>query len=748
MINLPEYNHHRIPVGLADRKPLPDLTTGNVSSDAEKNRDKPLGKSDGVDLKKVVLKKVEEEKNNIVQEAKEQNSETARWQRRLPSIALRSDLFEREKKLLNDLKAGNYPSKGFSNTTGNLVLAASMIDKIISYPVIKINYEGDLPLIVSWARTQCQQSNSQNKIEWQHKKIEMALKKYDIYQTLNNGQDDYLTSDYQHTASRLKLVSEMVERAIQVNNHEDLPLLLKYIESHYYRINLKGIDEKEQKGYSSSGKYAATAIRKVGIFLSKLMCEKKVSHKESLILTQRWAASLTEMMIKSSDSELLMTNVEQIKSLVKSCISLQVKDSEDFDNYLGTCSLICMLHCASSAPGNFHFLQSQFKGIQSLLFELSQHTMALTVRNDKTNPYMLSQLRFIMDIFSRFDFINHYISPREAEENRRERDALISRQLGQFEKLPLKHRMRNEINVLLAKYLDDTNRPHKDYRGRDFKAFITEIREKLIYSHNLKLSSEVVIHSQSSLESEKDKLNLLINSKRKIFKGMFGTNKVKDDNSRPLEIFISTDKENYERYGYYPFRIKTNNGGMYMEGNPADPDNQPRIYLYCNEGKTLNFVHEMIHYLDGKYNVYGNGNAQINSEYLTWWSEGLATYLDKEDDASSIKDLLTSYSPQQLPSLKKIMFVDEFSANGNSDRIYGFPVLVHTFLNSSEELKHERDKFVLALRQPDNGTRFPELVRAFWNDYDQKFSAWIKKQQLGLNNPQPHQQYSASFRQG
>ena len=128
------------------------------------------------------------------------------------------------------------------------------------------------------------------------------------------------------------------------------------------------------------------------------------------------------------------------------------------------------------------------------------------------------------------------------------------------------------------------------------------------------------------------------------------------------------NKELYNRYGNYPFRIDTNNGGIYIEGNPKDPNNQPRIFIYMKGNDVHNFGHEIVHYLDGKYNKYGDA-AEFSSEEISWWSEGLAEYISHGEKNKYATQTLMYCSVNRRPTLDQIIDIDSFSANGHSERL-------------------------------------------------------------------------------
>lgn len=90
----------------------------------------------------------------------------------------------------------------------------------------------------------------------------------------------------------------------------------------------------------------------------------------------------------------------------------------------------------------------------------------------------------------------------------------------------------------------------------------------------------------------------------------------------------STD---YQTYAGAMYGIDTNNGGMYLEGDPSAAGNQPRFIAYEAEWlrpdfQIWNLNHEYTHYLDGRFDMYGDFNANITTPTI-WWVEGFAEYV-------------------------------------------------------------------------------------------------------------------------
>jgi microbial collagenase len=110
-----------------------------------------------------------------------------------------------------------------------------------------------------------------------------------------------------------------------------------------------------------------------------------------------------------------------------------------------------------------------------------------------------------------------------------------------------------------------------------------------------------------------------------------GNKPVANDYNTMLEVVVFDSSTDYQTYAGAMFGIDTNNGGMYLEGDPAAAGNQPRFIAYEAEWvrpkfQIWNLNHEYTHYLDGRFNMYGDFNANITTPTI-WWIEGFAEYV-------------------------------------------------------------------------------------------------------------------------
>lgn len=106
---------------------------------------------------------------------------------------------------------------------------------------------------------------------------------------------------------------------------------------------------------------------------------------------------------------------------------------------------------------------------------------------------------------------------------------------------------------------------------------------------------------------------------------------VANDNNSTIEVVVFDSSTDYQTYAGAMYGIDTNNGGMYLEGNPSAAGNQPRFIAYEAEWlrpdfQIWNLNHEYTHYLDGRFDMYGDFTANVATPTI-WWIEGFAEYV-------------------------------------------------------------------------------------------------------------------------
>ncbi|MGW5054977.1 collagenase [Actinokineospora sp. NPDC004072] len=106
---------------------------------------------------------------------------------------------------------------------------------------------------------------------------------------------------------------------------------------------------------------------------------------------------------------------------------------------------------------------------------------------------------------------------------------------------------------------------------------------------------------------------------------------VSGDRNTSLEVVVYDSSTDYQTYAGVMWGIDTNNGGMYLEGDPSASGNQARFIAYEAEWLRPTFAiwnlnHEYTHYLDGRFNMHGDFTSNVSTPTI-WWIEGFAEYI-------------------------------------------------------------------------------------------------------------------------
>lgn len=146
-------------------------------------------------------------------------------------------------------------------------------------------------------------------------------------------------------------------------------------------------------------------------------------------------------------------------------------------------------------------------------------------------------------------------------------------------------------------------------------------------------SSSIKIRAQDMTASQLSDTCASLLNQDAYFHGLVkdGNKPVANDGNTTIEVCVFDSSTDYQTYAGAMFGIDTNNGGMYLEGDPAAAGNQPRFIAYEAEWvrpkfEIWNLNHEYTHYLDGRFDMYGDFNANVATPTI-WWIEGFAEYV-------------------------------------------------------------------------------------------------------------------------
>jgi len=204
------------------------------------------------------------------------------------------------------------------------------------------------------------------------------------------------------------------------------------------------------------------------------------------------------------------------------------------------------------------------------------------------------------------------------------------------------------------------------------------------------------------------------------------------DNNDVLRANIYAGREDYVKHVTEHFDVPSNNGGMYLEGLPHMENNSAEYVAYLKKGKVWNLNHEFVHYLDGRFNTYGDYCSPPHDNhygpeycpepapeppYLIWWGEGLGEYVAHMND---------NKSAQRLAGDKTYQLSDLFnnsSANWDTARVYSWGYLAVRYM-----MEKHRDKIDLMLTHVRRGdyTRYQKIVKDWGTTMDADFHLWLE----------------------
>lgn len=199
---------------------------------------------------------------------------------------------------------------------------------------------------------------------------------------------------------------------------------------------------------------------------------------------------------------------------------------------------------------------------------------------------------------------------------------------------------------------------------------------------------------------------------------------VKDDKNTRIEVVVFDSSADYQTYAGVVFGIDTNNGGMYLEGDPSAEGNLPRFIAYEADWtrpdfQIWNLNHEYTHYLDGRFNMYGDFEAGVSTPTV-WWIEGFAEYI-----SYSYRDL--RYDEAVTEAGKKTyrlsQLFDTTYENGDTTRVYRWGYLAVRYMLE----KHPDDMATVlaAYRAGDWEGARRHLTETIGTRYDADWDAWL-----------------------
>lgn len=319
----------------------------------------------------------------------------------------------------------------------------------------------------------------------------------------------------------------------------------------------------------------------------------------------------------------------------------------------------------------------------------------------------------------------------------------------QYDTAPIYSTVKSEVQSILNRY-DMTGNGNSvwiraatvvDYEGKCSEFNICGFKDELeaqILSNQHTCSSSLKFRAQDMTTEQFNDSCSVLAIQESFFHQMLGTNQtpVADDFNTSLEMVVFDSSSDYGSYAGLFFGIDTNNGGIYLEGDPSDVNNQARFIAYEAEWlrpdfQVWNLAHEHVHYLDGRYNLKGDfGDARTGTHKTVWWIEGLAEYISQKN----LNDAAIT-----LARTKALTLTQVFDSNYNSgtDRVYRWSYLAVRFMFENH---HSDVEQILSLLRAGDYEAYLSFINNLSGSYDNEWLAWLDTVQSDNSVPTPPNQ--------
>lgn len=304
------------------------------------------------------------------------------------------------------------------------------------------------------------------------------------------------------------------------------------------------------------------------------------------------------------------------------------------------------------------------------------------------------------------------------------------------------------VKVLVKAILDTTSKEDEtkalwikaasmaDYYDRadcgyyDICGFAYTLEQETL-AFNYKCSDSLKIRAQDLYNDQAAWICEVLGNQESNFHAILGSGyqPVADDNNEALELVIFNSSSDYQTYAGQFFGIATNNGGMYLEGAPINEKNQARFIAYEAAWMQPNFhvwnlQHEYVHYLDGRFDLYGGFQLGMTVDTV-WWSEGLGEYISYGNGYERAIEVGQS----QEFALSEI-FKNDY--NSGQTRVYQWGYLAVRFMFEKQKASVDH---ILSLTRTGKFTEYQEYMDSIGTSYDDQFKEWlVNGVVLGDNN--------------
>lgn len=253
--------------------------------------------------------------------------------------------------------------------------------------------------------------------------------------------------------------------------------------------------------------------------------------------------------------------------------------------------------------------------------------------------------------------------------------------------------------------------------------FETPLAEAILSKNYRCADGAVRLRTEELTSDQAAQACALMETEAPYFHAMLHTNEVPvaSDNNNTLEVVVFSNNAEYENYSPVLFGNDANNGGIYMEGDPSSPTNQARFIAFeatwlRPQFEVWNLKHEYVHYLDGRFDMYGDFNEETQVP-VVWWLEGLAEYISRENgDQESIDAAKTGQ--YRLSDI----FRNTYAMDDYVNRAYRWGYMAVRFMF---ERHAETIAAVLPMFRSGDYAGYWNYMRQLPPQLDAEFAAWV-----------------------
>ncbi|KVP30647.1 collagenase [Burkholderia ubonensis] len=270
-----------------------------------------------------------------------------------------------------------------------------------------------------------------------------------------------------------------------------------------------------------------------------------------------------------------------------------------------------------------------------------------------------------------------------------------------------------------------------DYGTCDYKRRLADA----VLTHRYACNASVRVLAQDMTAPQLQSVCAAVARQDDYFHRMMKTGRkpVAGDRNDTIELVVFDDYANYRKYASVIYGISTDNGGMYLEGDPSAPGNQARFIAHeaswlRPEFKVWNLEHEFTHYLDGRYDMAGDFTAST-AKPTVWWIEGVAEYLSRKNDNQESIDAAHTGAYRFSDVLGTRYASSDYVA-----RAYRWGYMATRFM--FERHRADVDTIVARFRAGDYDG-YENYVGYIGRRYDSEFADWARNATTGGEPPLP-----------